>query len=108
VREIVRERDNERERERETQHSLHVQYIFPVCLTVFAEALIVASKEIGLAVNADRTKYMVMSREQTAGRSHNMRIDNRSFERVEELKCLGTTLTNHEWLTIHRYEWLTI
>ena len=37
-----------------------------------AEALIVASKEIGLEVNVDKTKYMVMSRDQNAGRSHNM------------------------------------
>ena len=29
-----------------------------------AEALVVASKEIGLAVNADKTKYMVMTQEQ--------------------------------------------
>ena len=28
-----------------------------------AEALVVATKEIGLEVNADRTKYMVMSRD---------------------------------------------
>jgi len=28
------------------------------------EALIVASKEIGLEVNADKTKYMVMSQDQ--------------------------------------------
>ena len=34
------------------------------------EALIVASKEIGLEVNADKTKYMVMSRDENAGRSH--------------------------------------
>ena len=58
------------------------------------ESLIVASKEIGLEVNADKTKYMVMFHDQNAGRSHNMRIDNRSFEIVEELKYLGTTLTN--------------
>ena len=48
-----------------------------------AEALIVASKEIGLEVNADKTKYMIMSGDQTAGPSRNMRIDNRSFEMME-------------------------
>jgi len=31
-----------------------------------AEALVVASKETGLDVNADKTKYMVMSRDQNA------------------------------------------
>ena len=36
---------------------------------------------------------MVMSRDQNAGRSHSMKIDNRSFERVEEFKYLGTTST---------------
>ena len=35
-----------------------------------AEALVVASKETGLEVNADKTKYMVMSQDQNAGRSH--------------------------------------
>ena len=35
-----------------------------------------------------------MSREQTAGLSHNMKADNSSIERVEEFKYLGTTLTN--------------
>ena len=50
-------------------------------------------KEIGLEVNADKTKYMIMSRDQNAGRSHNMRIDDSSIERVEEFKYFGTTLT---------------
>ena len=36
---------------------------------------------------------MVMSRVQNAGRSHNMKVENRSFERVEDLKNLGKTLT---------------
>jgi hypothetical protein len=43
---------------------------------------------------ADKTKYMIMSRDQNAGRSHSMRTDNSSIESVEEFKCLGTTLTN--------------
>jgi len=58
------------------------------------EALVVSSKEIGLEVNAAMTKYMVMPRDQNAGRNLNMKIENRSFERVVEFKCLGTTLTN--------------
>jgi len=57
-------------------------------------ALMVASKENGPEVNVDKTKYMVMSRDQDAGQSHSMKIDNSSFERVQEFKYLGTTLTN--------------
>jgi len=59
-----------------------------------AEALIVASKETGLEVNADKTKYMVMSGDQSTGQSHNMKTDNRFLESVEEFKYLGRTLTN--------------
>jgi hypothetical protein len=58
------------------------------------EALVVSSKDIGLVVNADTARYMVMSRDQNAGRSYSMKTDNSSFERVEEFKYLGTTLTN--------------
>ena len=47
-----------------------------------------------IEVNADKTKYMVMSREQTAGLSHTVKVDNSSIERVEEFRYLGTTLTN--------------
>ena len=32
-----------------------------------AEALVAATKETGLVVNADKTKYMVMSRDQNTG-----------------------------------------
>jgi UDP-galactopyranose mutase len=35
-----------------------------------------------------------MSRDQNAGRNHSIKIDNSSFERVEEFKYLGTTSTN--------------
>jgi len=43
----------------------------------------VASKEIGLEICGDKTKYMVMSRDQNAGRSHSIKTDNSSFEMVE-------------------------
>ena len=59
-----------------------------------AEALVDATREIGLEVSADKTKYMVMSRDQNAGQNHSVRIDNSIFERVEEFKYLGTILTN--------------
>ena len=36
---------------------------------------------------------MVMSRKQNAGRSHNIKTDNSSFEMVEDFKYLGTNLT---------------
>ena len=48
-----------------------------------AEALVVASKETGLEVNADETKYMVLSGDKNAGRSHNINTDNSSCERVQ-------------------------
>ena len=44
------------------------------------EALVFASKETGLVVNADKTKYTVMSRDQNAGRSYSMKIDSSSFK----------------------------
>jgi len=37
---------------------------------------------------------MVMSHDKSAGRSYTVKIDNSSFERVEEFKYLGTTLRN--------------
>jgi len=48
----------------------------------------------GLKVSIDKTKHMVMSRDQNAGRIHSVMIDNSTFERVEEFKYLGTALTN--------------
>jgi hypothetical protein len=58
-----------------------------------AEALVVASKETGLKVNADKTKYLVMSQDQNSGWNHSLKADNSSFARVEEFKYLETTLT---------------
>jgi di/tripeptidase len=58
------------------------------------EALLIASKEIGLEVNAEKTKYTVMSRDKNAGQNGYIQIGNESLETVEQSKFLGTTLTN--------------
>jgi hypothetical protein len=50
-----------------------------------------ASKETGLEVNADKTKYMVMSRVQMQ-RKLKHKSKNCSFERMKGFKYLGTTL----------------
>jgi hypothetical protein len=57
-----------------------------------------ATREIGLEVSADKTKYIVMSRDQNAGRIHSVGMDNSTFERVEDFKYLGTTLTNQNYI----------
>jgi hypothetical protein len=63
-----------------------------------AEALIVvATKEIGLEVNADKSKYMVMSRDRNAGQDDSVKIDNSSVERVEEFKYLGTNVNGSKF-----------
>jgi hypothetical protein len=43
--------------------------------------LLVAIKEIVLELNADKTKYMIMSLDYNAGRSKYVQIDDSSFER---------------------------
>jgi hypothetical protein len=62
------------------------------------EALLGAIKEVGLEVNPERTKYMLMSRSQKIGRKHSIKIANRSFEDVAKFKYLGTTLTDQNWM----------
>ena len=54
----------------------------------------VASKKNGLDINANKTKYIVMSRDQNARQRNNIKIDNSSYERVEGFKYSGKTLTN--------------
>jgi hypothetical protein len=44
-----------------------------------------ASKEIGLEVNAEKTKYMLLSRHQNAGQNHDIKIGNRAFENAAQL-----------------------
>jgi retron-type reverse transcriptase len=53
------------------------------------ETLSEASRDVGLEINAEKTKYMIMSRHQNLGQNQNIRIANESFEKVARFKCLG-------------------
>jgi hypothetical protein len=58
------------------------------------ETLIDTSNEVGLEVNVEKTKYMLVSRNQNAGQTREIKIGNRTFENVSQFKYLGTTVTN--------------
>jgi hypothetical protein len=58
------------------------------------ETLIDASKEVGLEVNTEKTKYMLLSHHQNSGQSYDIKIANRCFENVEKLRYLETTIIN--------------
>jgi ABC-type phosphate transport system ATPase subunit len=58
------------------------------------ETLLEASRDVGLEINAEKIKYMIMSCHQNSGQNQNIRISNRLSENVTKFKYLGTTLTH--------------
>jgi hypothetical protein len=58
------------------------------------EILLEARRVIGLEINAEKTKYMIMSRHPNSGQNQNIRIANEWFENVAKFRCLKTTLIN--------------
>jgi hypothetical protein len=52
------------------------------------EALTDASKEVDLEVNAEKTKFMLLSRQQNARQNRNIKTANRAFENVSQFKYL--------------------
>jgi hypothetical protein len=59
-----------------------------------SETLLESSRDIGLEINAEKTKYMIMSRHPNSGQNQNIRTANESFENVAKFKYLGTIPTN--------------
>jgi hypothetical protein len=58
------------------------------------KTLIDANKEIGLEVNTEKTKYMLLCRHQNARQNHDIKIANRCFENVAHFRYLETMITN--------------
>jgi hypothetical protein len=51
---------------------------------------------VGLGINVEKTKYILVSCHQNAGQSQNIQIANRSFENLSQFRCLGMTVTNQK------------
>jgi hypothetical protein len=52
-----------------------------------------ASKEVGLEINVEKTKYLLLSRHQNVGQNRDIKIAKRSFENVSQFK-LRTAVRN--------------
>jgi hypothetical protein len=63
-------------------------------IKINTDTLIDASKETGLEINVDKTKYMLLSRHQNVGQNRDIKIANRSFENVSQFIYFATTVTN--------------
>jgi hypothetical protein len=58
-------------------------------LKMETKILIDASKEVGLEINVDKTKYMLLSRHQNVGQNRDIKIANRSFENESHSNIWG-------------------
>jgi hypothetical protein len=52
------------------------------------------NSEVGLEINTERTKHMLLSRHENAYHIRQIKIANRSFENISEFKYLGTAVTH--------------
>jgi hypothetical protein len=59
------------------------------------ETLLEVSRKFGLDINAEKAKYMIISRHPNSGQNQNIRRANESFQHLAKFKYLGTTLKNH-------------
>jgi hypothetical protein len=61
------------------------------------ETLLEISRAIGLEVNAEKTKYMIMCRHPKSGQNQNIRIPNESFEKCDKIEIRGPFEKFMDW-----------
>jgi hypothetical protein len=59
-----------------------------------ADPLIGASKEVGLEVNVENTKYMLVPHDQNPDQNRDIETGHKSFQNVSQFKYLGMTVTS--------------
>jgi hypothetical protein len=60
------------------------------------QTLIDANEEVGLEVNTEKTKYMLLSHHQNSGQNHDIKICNTCFENVAQFRYLNQNLVQEE------------
>ena len=63
-----------------------------------AVVLLNACKDIGLAVNIEKTKYMEIGRHRGIIANAHIKIGGNSYEKVKTFKYLGSLLTNQNYI----------
>jgi hypothetical protein len=58
------------------------------------ETLLEATRDVGLEINVEQTKYVVMSCHPNSGQNQSVMVANESFENVEKFKYLEMIVTN--------------
>jgi MarR-like DNA-binding transcriptional regulator SgrR of sgrS sRNA len=58
------------------------------------DTLAEASKRVGIEVNIEKIKYMLVSCDQNADQNRDIKVGNRAFENLSQFKYLGTIVTN--------------
>jgi hypothetical protein len=58
------------------------------------QTLINVGKEVGLKVNTEKSKYMLLSRHQNAEQNDDIKIGNRWLENMAQFRYFGMTITN--------------
>jgi hypothetical protein len=56
------------------------------------ESLFEAGGDVDQEINAEKTKYMIMSRHPNSGQKQHIRMANESFENLVTFRYLGTTV----------------